>query len=122
MSRPLRIGFPGAVHHITSRDDRREPIYRNDADRLAHLDVLAQAMDRFDASVLADCLMQARARGSGSSLAFCQTLAALNAMSRPLRAWGQVLPFAKPPATLNRHVPPPPHRIPRRHVPRHLAR
>jgi REP element-mobilizing transposase RayT len=57
MSRPLRIEFPGAVYHVTSRGDRREPIYRDDADRLAHLDVLAQAMDRFDAQMLAYCLM-----------------------------------------------------------------
>ena len=54
---PLRIEFPGAVYHITSRGDRREPIYRDDADRVAQLDILAQAMDRFDAKVLAYCLM-----------------------------------------------------------------
>jgi REP element-mobilizing transposase RayT len=57
MYRPLRIEFPGAVHHVTSRGDRREPIYRDDIDRLTHLDVIAQAMDRFDAQVLAYCLM-----------------------------------------------------------------
>ncbi len=57
MSRPLRIEFPGAVYHVTSRGDRREPIYRDDDDRLAHLDVIAHAMDRFDAQVLAYCLM-----------------------------------------------------------------
>jgi putative transposase len=57
MSRPLRIEFPGAVYHVTSRGDRREPIYRDDDDRRMHLDVLAQAMDRFDARVLAYCLM-----------------------------------------------------------------
>jgi hypothetical protein len=27
MSRPLRIEFPGAAFHLTSRGDRREPIY-----------------------------------------------------------------------------------------------
>jgi REP element-mobilizing transposase RayT len=57
MSRPLRIEFPGAVFHVTSRGDRREPIYRDDGDRAAHLDVIARAMDRFDAQVLAYCLM-----------------------------------------------------------------
>ena len=57
MSRPLRIEFPGAIYHVTSRGDRREPIYRDDDDRRAQLDVLAQAMDRFDAQVLAYCLM-----------------------------------------------------------------
>ncbi len=57
MSRPLRIEFPGAVYHVTSRGDRREPIYRDDEDRHAQLAVLAQAMERFDAQVLAYCLM-----------------------------------------------------------------
>ncbi|RVU43822.1 transposase [Rubrivivax rivuli] len=57
MSRPLRIEFPGAAYHVTSRGDRREPIHRDDADRLLHLDVLATAMDRFDAEVLAYCQM-----------------------------------------------------------------
>jgi putative transposase len=53
MSRPLRVEFPGAVYHVTSRGDRREDIYRDDADRRAHIDVLAQAMDRIDAQLLA---------------------------------------------------------------------
>ena len=57
MSRPLRIEFPGAVYHVTSRGDRRESIYRDDADRQSQLQVIAQAMDRFDAQVLAYCLM-----------------------------------------------------------------
>jgi len=57
MSRPLRLEFPGAIYHVTSRGDRREPIYRDDEDRVMHLDVLAQAMERFDAQVLAYCLM-----------------------------------------------------------------
>ena len=49
MSRPLRIEFPGAVYHVTSRGDRREPIYRDDEDRTKDLEVIAQAMDWFDA-------------------------------------------------------------------------
>lgn len=57
MSRPLRIEFPGAVYHVTSRGDRREPIYRDDADRECQLAVLAEALARFDAEVLAYCLM-----------------------------------------------------------------
>jgi putative transposase len=57
MSRPLRIEYPGAIYHVTSRGDRREPIYRDDADRIAHLGVLGQALERFDAEVLAYCLM-----------------------------------------------------------------
>ncbi len=57
MSRPLRIEFPGAIYHVTARGDRREPIYRDDADRTAQLRVIAQAMERFDAQVLAYCQM-----------------------------------------------------------------
>ena len=51
MSRPLRIEFPGAIYHVTSRGHRREAIYRDDADRQAHLALIAHAMNRFDAQV-----------------------------------------------------------------------
>jgi REP element-mobilizing transposase RayT/DNA-directed RNA polymerase specialized sigma24 family protein len=57
MARPLRIEFPGAVYHVTSRGDRREPIFLNDRDRHGFLDVVAQALARFDAEILAYCLM-----------------------------------------------------------------
>jgi putative transposase len=57
MSRPLRIEFSGAIYHVTARGDRREPIFEDDADREALLSVIAQAMNRFDAQMLAYCLM-----------------------------------------------------------------
>ncbi len=57
MSRPLRLEFPGAVYHVTSRGDRREAIYRDDVDRRCQLDLLAQAAQRFEAQVLAYCQM-----------------------------------------------------------------
>ena len=57
MARPLRIEFAGATYHITSRGDRREPIFVDDDDRRAFLDVLGQALARFGAAVLAYCLM-----------------------------------------------------------------
>jgi putative transposase len=57
MARPLRIEFPGAVYHVTSRGDRRDAIFVHDADRLAMLAILAQATQLFDAQVLAYCLM-----------------------------------------------------------------
>jgi len=47
MARPLRIEFPGAVYHITSRGDGREDIYLSDGDREAFLSVLAHVADRF---------------------------------------------------------------------------
>jgi len=57
MARPLRIDFPGAVYHVTSRGDRREPIVLGDEDREDLLGVLGQALHRFDACALAWCLM-----------------------------------------------------------------
>ena len=42
---------------MTSRGDRREDIFENDADRQSFLDVVSQAMERFDAVALAYCLM-----------------------------------------------------------------
>ena len=57
MARPLRIEFPGATYHLTSRGNRQEPIYRDDADRRIHLAVLGDAARRFDVAVLAYCQM-----------------------------------------------------------------
>ncbi len=57
MSRPLRIELPDGLYHVTSRGDRREPIFEDDDDRELLLDVLAQGLERFDASVFAYCLM-----------------------------------------------------------------
>ncbi|MCR4404247.1 MAG: transposase [Candidatus Acetothermia bacterium] len=57
MARPLRIEFPGAVYHVTSRGNALEEIYRDDADREAFLDVLAQAVERFHWLCHAYCLM-----------------------------------------------------------------
>jgi hypothetical protein len=53
MSRPLRIEFPGAVFHVTSRGDRREQIYRDDTGRGTQLAVLDEITLRFDAKVRA---------------------------------------------------------------------
>jgi len=57
MARPLRIEFPGAVYHVTSRGDRQEAIFRNDSDRELLLDVVDEAVARLGAEVLAYCLM-----------------------------------------------------------------
>jgi REP element-mobilizing transposase RayT len=57
MARPLRIEFPGALYHVTSRGDRREDIFVDDADRATLLAVLAQGLGRFDAQLLSHCLM-----------------------------------------------------------------
>ena len=57
MSRPLRLEFKGALYHVTSRGDRREPIVGDDTDRRAWLAVLEQGLERFEATAFAYCLM-----------------------------------------------------------------
>jgi putative transposase len=57
MTRPLRIEFPGAVYHVTSRGDRRESIFLDDTDRQALLAVLGSGLTRYNAQMLAYCLM-----------------------------------------------------------------
>jgi hypothetical protein len=51
MARPLRVEFEGALYHVTSRGDRREPIFEDDIDRQSLLEVAEQGMKRFDAVV-----------------------------------------------------------------------
>jgi len=57
VSRPLRIEFPGALYHVTSRGDRREDIYADDIDRSEWMRVLEQVCTRFNWVVHAYCLM-----------------------------------------------------------------
>ena len=45
------------MYHVTSRGDRREPIAKDDSGRTVFLDVLGQALERFDAQTWAYCLM-----------------------------------------------------------------
>jgi REP element-mobilizing transposase RayT len=46
MSRPLRIEYPGALYHVTSRGDGRETIYLDDIDRKAWLALLGDVCQR----------------------------------------------------------------------------
>ena len=57
MARSLRLEFPGAIYHVTSRGDRREAIFEDDVDREAFLNGLNVALTRFDAVLFAYCLM-----------------------------------------------------------------
>ncbi len=57
MARPLRLEFPHAVYHVTSRGNARQKIVRGDSDRQAFLSALAQVVDRFDWRCYAYCLM-----------------------------------------------------------------
>ncbi|MFN6338591.1 MAG: transposase [Cyanobacteriota bacterium] len=53
----MGIEFPGANYHVTSRGDRREPIFEVDNDRAALLGVVEEGMRPYDAQALAYCLM-----------------------------------------------------------------
>ena len=57
MARPLRIEFAGALYHVTSRGDRREPIFEDDEDRVKFLGVLAEVVNRLNWRCHAWCLM-----------------------------------------------------------------
>jgi len=57
MARPLRIEYPGAVYHVTSRGDRREDIYLGTEDRRDWLGVLGVVCRRFNWTVHAWCQM-----------------------------------------------------------------
>jgi hypothetical protein len=51
MARPLRIEFPGALYHVTSRGNERGTIFRSDHDRRTCLAFLGQAATRFTGSL-----------------------------------------------------------------------
>ena len=44
--RQLRIEYEGAIYHVMSRGDRREPIFEDDRDRETLLKTLAQACEK----------------------------------------------------------------------------
>jgi len=57
MARPIRIEFAGAVYHVTSRGDRREAIFEDDADRYRFLEVLGSVVQTYNWRCHAYCLM-----------------------------------------------------------------
>jgi putative transposase len=57
MARPLRIEYPGAVYHITSRGNEQKPIYRDDRDRDNFLATLDKVNKRYHWLCHAYCLM-----------------------------------------------------------------
>ena len=57
MTRPVRIEFDGALYHVTSRGDRREAIYEDDADREQFLEILGEAIATFNWACHAYCPM-----------------------------------------------------------------
>ena len=57
MVRPLRIQYPGAFYHVTSRGNERKAIFRSNRDREKFQYYLESAHDRYGATIHVYCLM-----------------------------------------------------------------
>jgi REP element-mobilizing transposase RayT len=57
LARPLRIEYPGAFYHVTSRGNEKKDIFKTVADREKFLFYLTSACARYGAEIHAYCLM-----------------------------------------------------------------
>jgi len=57
MARPLRIEYPGAVYHVTSRGNARQSIFIDDVDRQLFLEVLGNVVEKYNWLCHAFCLL-----------------------------------------------------------------
>ncbi|MDT8376083.1 MAG: transposase, partial [Mariprofundaceae bacterium] len=57
MARPLRVEYPGAIYHVTSRGNAQSDIYLDDSDRESFLLTLSEVVSRFGWACHAYCLM-----------------------------------------------------------------
>ena len=62
MARSLRIEFPGAIYHVTSRGNERRDIVRDDADREKWLDWLRRTVETYGWRLHSFALMRNHAR------------------------------------------------------------
>jgi REP element-mobilizing transposase RayT len=60
MARKLRVQYAGAIYHVMNRGDRREPIFKDDADRKRFLETLGEACQKAGWRLHAWCLMSNR--------------------------------------------------------------
>jgi len=58
MPRQLRIEYPGAIYHVLSRGDRREPIFLDDGDGHDFIKTLSEACQKTGFQIHAFCLMK----------------------------------------------------------------
>lgn len=49
MARPLRLFYPGALYHVTTRGNARQAIYLDTQDRQTFLSVLEDVVTRYTA-------------------------------------------------------------------------
>ena len=57
MARPLRIQYPGAVYHVTSRGNERREIFKADKDRKTFLEILGQSLKIYNVRLYSYVLM-----------------------------------------------------------------
>jgi len=57
MARPLRITYPGAFYHVTSRGNERKDIFKSQRDRERFLEYLESATQRYNAVIHVYCMM-----------------------------------------------------------------
>ncbi len=57
MSRPLRIEYPGAFYHVTSRGNERKTVFQSNRDREKYLSYLELTHERYGAVIHVYCLM-----------------------------------------------------------------
>ena len=55
--RKPRVEYPGAIYHVMSRGNGRQPIFRGDVDRLDFVKTLAEACEKSGIQAHAYCLM-----------------------------------------------------------------
>ncbi len=57
MARPVRIIYPGAYYHVTSRGNERRDVFKSKRDREKFLSYLESATERYNAKIHVYCLM-----------------------------------------------------------------
>jgi REP element-mobilizing transposase RayT len=57
MSRPLRIDYPKAWHHVMNRARRGADLFVDKADHQQFIDLLQETAELFNVNVAAFCLM-----------------------------------------------------------------
>ena len=72
MARKLRVEYPGAIYHVMNRGDRREPIFRDAADRQSFVETLAEVWAKSGWEVQAFCLKRVPGQSHPLTIAsFC---------------------------------------------------
>jgi REP-associated tyrosine transposase len=58
MARPLRIEYPGAVYHNTSRGNEKKALFKGDQDRINFLNTPLHVTKRYNRTGHACCLAE----------------------------------------------------------------